>query len=446
MRDRLYRVAKHDALPGRLRALATISLGLLGDQPTASRALAKATLARLFKLLAIRHRYMDLTAALLHAASFQPEAAWTEEQRALLTTVLRTGGLPGGGRTFALDAQAAIALGRIAGPGDLALFAEMIGPKHVRRRNVRRSTVIALGTLAERHDGATRTAVAALLSAALPLERDPTTRKLLTIALGRTAAAAIRATRTFDETAQGLAGLLHATLRPGDDAAAPLPRNASYAMLGLALIGRALADVSAPAGPAWRQTTGTVLRRAAEDAGQSERHRAGAAMALGLLGRSADRDVLLALLSDTERTPLLRGAAARALGLVGPADAATLSLLHALFEESPRWPVRVHAAGALAALGDHTATEFLVTQLQARHASDQGAAAQALGNLGSAALVERRLAILQDGNQPMRARMAACAALGCMGDPEPRPSLARVVNDMNWRAGGGLFHWLADLL
>ena len=441
VRDRLYGVLKNDALPGGLRAAAAFALGLLGDQPTASDALAGATLARLFKMMSISHRYVDIGTACLHAASMQPPSAWTDAQRGEIRA------LAGGKLTVELRQSrivrphAFLVLGRIGSAEDIARLGELFKEITPGSSNLRRSAAIGLGTLAERLDASARRSIAAVIVAAMPRELDPTAHKLLTIALARTAAAELRAGGAFEGLPRDVVGILRATLKPGDNGEVTLPRHAAYAMLGLGLVAQA------KPGAAWRGASADDLLRVAREPGHGEPERAAATLALGMHARAADRTVLLDILADPELGQLQRAAAARGLLHIGAPDGPTDVLLRAMFTERAPWMVCLAATDALGAHAVFASQAVLLNEMRGGPSPNaRSGAARALANLGSVKAVDGLLARLADTNEAAYVRHAACAALGLVASPEPRSRLGLMVANTNWRANGSVLGSIAERL
>ncbi len=442
VRDRLYGIAKDDKLQGRLRAIAIASIGLLGDQPTASSAMAAATLVRLGKLLAGGFRYADLGVALLHAMSLQPEAAWNEEQRTVLRRIA-VGKHKIQLRPLSLTSPHAIlALGRVGTTDDVATLGTFFTHIDSRGANNRRAAAVALGTLARRLRSEARRPIAAILVAAMPRERDPTAHKLLTLALARTAAAELETGGSYEGLPHDVTGVLRSTLRPNDEGELVLPRDAAYAMLGLGLMARSTAlDTT------WRADTARLLRAVLADDLQAEKDRAAAALALGMLRRGTDRSVLQDVLADTDQGAFVRAAAARGLLHAAPLPGSAEVLLRAMFTERAAWVVRVAAADVLGKARSLDAQAVLATEVTAaRGVAAKGAAALALANLGQAEALSALLAVFRADRAARVDRHVACAALGHAASPEPRSALGHLVADSNWRVHGGILDWLATTL
>ncbi len=442
VRNQLYLTVKNDAIPGRLRALAALSIGVLGDQPTTGASMAKATTARLFALLSISHRYPDVPSALMHAASLQPPASWSAAQREQLRAVIKNHVLLPGVRAANADAHAALALGRVGTSEDLPALAATFADDQAPFRNVRRSAAIALGTLAERLGSADRKQVTAVLLAALSGVRDATTRKLLTMSLARAAAADARAAGAVTDLTRDLGTLLRA------DAVDPSSGTRSYAALGLGVIGRALSEKPSAETGQWRNASALKLRGVLADTTRDAPTRGACALGLGLLGASGEGATLLSVVTNAKLPMTLRAPAARALGLLGSASDQELQGLEApLLAAGTSGRLVQDAAAALGMLDarDRVVT-ILGTLRTVRYPATRGAATLAVGNLAYRASVDTLLALLTEAKAELPAREAACAALGLMADPEPRPSLSRVTCHANWRTSADVFRAFADLL
>jgi HEAT repeat protein len=143
---------------------------------------------------------------------------------------------------------------------------------------------------------------------------------------------------------------------------------------------------------------------------------------LARLGGHEAEQVLLDVLSD--RSPVLRRAAARSLGELG-GDAAAQPLITAMMEDADA-EVRTSAAYALGLLGDKQAVAPMITKLsdQAESARVRGTIAEALADLKDRAAVIPLIGALKD--QAVEVRFWAAFALGELGDLRALPELERL--------------------
>ena len=117
-----------------------------------------------------------------------------------------------------------------------------------------------------------------------------------------------------------------------------------------------------------------------------------------------------------------RAKAAEELGEFGGAAAAA-ALRQALTD--PTSAVRVSAALALGELRDAGASELLLPLLSSAEPNERGAAAVALGQIGGHAAA--LLALRRDPSAAVRGALAW--ALGTLGDPQARETLAALAMD-----------------
>jgi HEAT repeat protein len=136
------------------------------------------------------------------------------------------------------------------------------------------------------------------------------------------------------------------------------------------VVGMALLDLGTPALPALRDAVNGPLRAA----------RPVAAQLLGLHGDPGATDVLADVVADGRRTPVVREAAASALGRIGSPHA-TPALVAALTSDAPVG-VRLAAAQALGRIGDPGCLDPLTTTMRSAPVPVRAACADALTALG----------------------------------------------------------------
>jgi HEAT repeat protein len=163
-----------------------------------------------------------------------------------------------------------------------------------------------------------------------------------------------------------------------------------------------------------------ILAMALEDSAFLVRFEA--ARGLAAIHHPAGLDVLAEGLDD----PTLRFRAIGALAELG--DARALAPLRRLFA---RWLLnsfeRTQAAGALALFGDAEGRQHLLSRLRRRGALDRPLAAELCGEARVEEAEEALLAILADGGD--RARGAAARALGRLGSARAEPVLEALLRD-----------------
>lgn len=442
-------------LPARSRAFAASALGLLGDQPTRSAIGARALNVKLFRLLDEKHNHPDLPLSLLLAVSLQPRASITDAQREAVRAMARTGEIAGRKR-FIGRAHAALALGRLGGPDDVAVLLDLLQDVRDRSHNAGRSAAIAVGRLGRRLPAEARSALLKQMIKLMEPEPaepkpgepqpvpilDPTQRGLMLIALAHIAAADLMEV----EGLTGRIGSVEAFARLRLTTAHPIER--TYAGLALGLLGRGMRPASNVERRTYRQRTTALLRKLLADTkALAPRHRGAFAIALGLMGPGDAQAQLLALLNDRKQDPDLRGACARGLALMGAEGEDVRAGLVQTLTNRRSEALGIDCAAALGQLGQPAAGPALRAHLERmRSEQTKGTAAAALGGIGASAEVPALIADLGDAKQSRLNRAMAAAALGRIGDPEAIPSLARITGHMNWRASTDFLNEIFSLL
>ncbi len=262
--------------------------------------------------------------------------------------------------------------------------------------------------------GATPPLIAALGDA------EPRVRRMAAYALGQAAdstASAPLLAATQDPSAPVAAEAADALARTGGPAAAPEligllgarePRVRRATALGL---GRLADSTRAPA---------LITALAAET------DPAAAAGILEALEKTPRRMPTAALLpSLAASSPLLRAAAAHALGKTGDSTLAAGPLIAALGDRE--WRVRVNAARALGELRAHSAVVALIARLDDPVHHVREAAAVALGEIGAPAAAEPL--VIASADPAAGVRRAAVTAIGAVFGAGGRATLATRIED-----------------
>lgn len=432
----------------RVRAFAALALGLLGDQPTGSggtdaAAAAAALTARLFGWLEQRHAASDLPCAALLAIGMQPATSIRDPQREILRHLVARGRVGGREVPGLVASYAALALGRIGEVRDVAVLTHALTPRRGRDRHVQRSAAIGLGRLGRRVAGPERVAVARTLLGAAERARDASTANFALISLAYLVCADVEAARTeVVEDTRAPEALLRL-------AAEGRPLTRPFAALALGLIGRAIGeDTTLPVYGDLRVRAVGALRAGLADRGAG-RARAACATALGILrDREAEGLRRLAEIVRSEREDdELRAYAALALGLIDVPAPEVVTAVRAALQERGSEVLRMHCATALGLLGDRKALPLLEAELDGGGSlGARGEALLAIARVGDDRAVDPLIARLKDPAENAYTRALACAGLGIVGDLEWVPSLARLSQDLNYRASPDAINEVVTIL
>jgi HEAT repeat protein len=400
----LRRVANDLEAPPRLRCFALIGLGLAVRRPGIEDA---GTFGQRFVEGDAPGSETALRTFALTAAGLTGDGG----SLSLLLHGLDRGAGPGAEGSEIVRSAAATALGRVG--GILPLLRLLDDPSLA----VRRSAALALGP------AVTEAAHLDAVAKRFWLEEDPVARVFLLASLGRAGArgngrmrtlaaahlahALAEAHRTIERPMAALAtGVLLSDPHSGDERLRrrllPMLRGPLSRLRGEKLVHAAFALA---AGFARDRSEGTreALRGILADRGQERRLRGAAAVALGLLGETEDRSVVVEALRDREDRRL-RVDTALAAGLFG-SPAATDALLEVMT--------------------DMKASQFVL-----------GHAATALGWIRDASCVDRLIEILEPGAEwgeyPDLTRAMVTVALGRMARRNETPLLSRIARDYNF--------------
>ena len=412
--------------PRRVRALAVLALGLLGDQPGVA---PDASTPRLDVPAALLERLketddVELEVALVFALGMQAPDTVGEAARTALRDLAATGASPPRARPPVVHAHALVALARLTGAESSGLLLGFVRARHL-PGEVRQGAIVALGLVGRGLDPVARTA--ALAEIAEHADRgNPDTVGLALITLGRLLALAIEDGADRVSLASPAAALLVRTIADGASASRRI------ACLGVGFALRA----SPPATPdahrvLFRERAVAALAAAADDGGGDPELRAAALVSLGLARDPSALPRLVALLPRRDVDVALRARAATALGLLGDATAVPLTALRGALAATSPEGVRRESARALGLLGDASALPVLVEELRADLPDVvRSRSAVALGALRRAVAVDPLIALASDRSAGDVARAVAVAALGLLADPERVRSLSRFATDL----------------
>lgn len=429
VREFLGQLATNPAAKVRTRCFAAFSLGLLGDRDAAPGANAE-TLKVLKTMVVGNESSKDIACSALVSigllgdpAAIEDLKGWLKDEKAGAN---KLGDIP--------LSYAAAALGKIGQPGTagpasndvVELLADQIRKKN---RMTRYSAIIALGQIGPQGDEKIQKECVKTLTQVIKSEGkqgvDTQAVNFALVSLGRIAGVAADASGKGG-CPQGVRDAAYTQLMEAFNGKASLK---NFAALGLGLLARDLPEsVKQPIGE-------EILKTLIKTAGDVEQ-RGAMVITLGLLKDIRSAQNLQAILQDRGQDKGLRGAAAVALGLIG--DPSALDAVHKALLEKDDKDLRKDTAIAAGLLRDPKAVSVLVETLKDPKASQfvVGAVANALGQIGDQKAVEPISQILSD---PMNqysdfTRSLAAVALGQIGDKTDIPVLARLSEDVNYRA------------
>jgi hypothetical protein len=440
VRQALLAVVDDVRAPERTRAFAAFALGLLGDQgftlaaEQEGRVLALALWSRLGRL----ESSSELPVALLTALGMQSSADVPNEVRDGLRGLVVGQKVLGYRWSDMERSHGLTALCRLWPGGS---FRDVVRELSRARAPVEivRAGAIAAGSNAAHWADESRAEAAGVLRRALGAAKDPWTRGLIRISLGRILAA------DMDAHASGFSVTETVRLLAAD-ARRVIDDERGYAVLALAIAARPVARGAE--GPAWaREAEALALEgvaRPAEDDGV----RAAYAVALGLLGAPAAAPVLETHLAERGLGPRTRSAGAVALGQIGLRTPEVVRALILTLMDRRQYDLRGDAALALSWLGTREALPLLLREAEDARAPERVLAevAVALGRLGHLGAVDTLAAIAKDRRRGEASRALAVVALGLVLDPEPRPSLLRITAGANYPARTAALHEVLTIL
>jgi hypothetical protein len=458
VRAQLFAAFENGALGVRTRALAMLSIGLLGDQPTGSAAWLESagiplpaladpareagervTVQRILGLLAGKRTGSDeFPVALLQALALQPARAMSLKTLEALADCAVKGQWGGESASGLLRAHAALALGRLGGLRELRALRSLFELRGRGHDDARRSAAIALGSLGARAPGEDREAVARVLVRVVESSRDDSTRCFAIVSLARLLVADAREGRTALLAREGPAECLVAQAERSGYYQRP------FAALGLGLVAAAVDDrVESEPWQDYRSRAVETLLAGMDDRALDKRNgRSAFCVALGIAGEERVSRRLVEILGDRTEEKEFRGYAALALGLLGHAQPEVTRTIAAAIRERSSEHLQMLATTALGLLGnpriggsDTDSMGLLIGELgTARSQAHKGQVVLALARIGDNRALDPLLGILRNPRERDLTRALACSGLGLIGDLEWLPSFSRLTQDQNYRA------------
>lgn len=384
-----------DQVPVRLRNMALLSIGLLGDLDAVER------------LLDVADRLPDSDdslragAVLALGALGRPAAT---HAASWLTEASADRRLP-----YGMQSSLPTALGRVSADTSAAALLALLADRDA-DSGPKQAAFAALGASLAVTDGP---GLQALMEAAVE-QRDAAGRHLALLALARATARSSSSSVAEIQARGQVARLLSQQLRRPEHS---LDRPWIALAAGIVSRGDALA----------RAQLGPLLLDAYADAAAAEQ-RGAAALALGLGVIPEAGELLLADFLDT-RDPDLQAHLALALGLLGEQRAVD-DLRRTLVADGQQSELRFEVATALRLLGDAEAVGALARAYpDADSTSTRDSMARALGELRHRDGLPALLAAARNVKLPARDRAAACAAIGRLAEKTAVPFTARYTLD-----------------
>ncbi len=362
-----------------LRAYAAVSLGLIGDE---------AALPQLMKLTRTEEARKDAPVAATLALGLMASPTAVDHLISLVKDP---------SAEELVRAHATTSLGKL---GETKAIPAMLRALRDKSTHVSRSAVIALGLLgtADNND------VVKALTQEVVKGSDIQSRNWACIALGQIGGDVAK--RSLLNTLTGERRSLQA-----------------FAALGLGILLKENPD----------KKTVVYLRKALADA-KEQSVRGAFAISLGLArDRGAEKELVAIMTSRSADE--LRGYAAVALGLM-KAKAAAPVVQKILAENQKKPALARSAAISLGLMGDRDAIPTLTKVLQNAQVDEvRSSAALALGQIGDVTAIEPLLAQIDaKPGAPERTRAFATTALGIIGEDATLPVMSRLSRDSNYRA------------
>ena len=432
IRARLVRVTDDASAPDTVRATCAISLGLLGDQPFGDGIHRDGRLvtAQLWRGLGAQSANLDLPVARLTALGMQPSAGVPDGVRESLR------GIAFGRRTLGRRwddlerGHALTALVRLQGPEALTTPQKILTERRAPEA-VRRAGFLALGRTASALTERERVEAAEAVRHALQRAKDPQTKGLAWIAVGRLVSAHVTAGDPLVRDLESLWEQVLAEARSGGAS------TRGYAVLAVGLAAREPDEETVRPRSLRRvrdEAEGLLLAALAKGHGDADM-RGAYAIALGIMRASSAVPILVAIVEDRSTVDTLRSDAAVALGQIQHAGPEVVRALQVALSERKRPRVQAGAALALSLLQGSTAGTRLLRELEhATTSTDVLRITEPLGHLGDPALARPLVDYVLDDSNAAYPRASMLVALGNLGDPEPRPSLALLGRDAHYPA------------
>lgn len=432
LRGQLTRIVEDDDVDDDVRATAAIALGLLGDQPygrgihESGRLVAQ----RMWRSLQQKYARVDVPVALLTGLGMLPPEGVPDGVRDTLSDI--AWGRRALGRKWGdLErGHALAALVRLGGSSALTTPFKLLQARRL-PVPVRRAALIAVGRVAGDLTPEERTEAAGVVRTALRRVRDPLTRGLADIAIGRLVSAQVRSGTPLAPDLRSLWRSLLSDARGGSATVR------GFAALGVGLAARAGDATEGTGSGVWLKTVQdeaeTVLLEGLERKGTDAELKGAFAIGLGVMRSESAVAPLVACVADRGEDDRLRSDAASALGQIGRRSPEVVRALHLALAGTRRPLVRTGAALALSLLHGPAAGHRLLRDLDhARTTADVVRLTEPLGYLADAALASPIIAFARSPDNGAYARALMVVALGNIGDPEPRPTLAFFGEDANY--------------
>lgn len=432
LRKRLLALAGSAKASLRVRCLAVLSVGMLGDQPYGGAFPAGLVTNRALSLLLLEgDQGTEMTVALLTALGLQPTEGMGDVVHDTLHDVV-IGRRAAGRRWNEWERSHALStLMRFGRPSARQLMLRVLTDKRRTPVAVRRAAFIALGACARELTPVERLKIFRSWDAGQRLARDPLTQGLASIALGRLVAADVRVT----------GGRLVESADAGDRLLQTVRRSPTatrgFAVIALALAARAARQHEERSTRRFHEAAVAQILEGLERAKGDGIARGAFAVAAGLMDLEEALPRLERLVQDANENAELRGFAAVACGQIGNPTRRTVRVIQVALRDRRSGPMRREAALALAYLsGPEGATALRQRMADGRrhHTHVLGHVALALGQMGDLDSVGVLSETLLDDKARHGARGASAVALGLLCDPEERPSLSRLWEDVNYPA------------
>ncbi|MDF1701389.1 MAG: hypothetical protein P1V36_09565, partial [Planctomycetota bacterium] len=442
LRARLFALANDGEAPRKVRCLALMSVGMLGDQPRGTPLPDGVMETRsLWRGLVASDQGSELHIAYLTALGMQPQSGAGD----VILDGLRDIAI---GKRFAKRSwssrERSHALGtlvRLGGARRSAALSRLITDRRI-TTDVRRAAFITLAERSSAYGAEERQGLVRTWQMALKNARDPLTRGLGLIALGRILAADLEAAEGSEPGARGLLRTTEAGAVLLKYARTSAQNMRGFAVLALALAIRA-ADGASPATLKFRAAGQALLREGLAKNEGNAAARGPYVVAVGLAGLADVLPVLESIVVDANAEPQLRAYAAVACGQIGDAGQRTVYALKRAVADYKLGNLRLEAALGLAFLTGDRDARLLRQDIERRrytHSHRIGHVAIALGQMGDLRAIVPLAQLLLDAKSDHGARGAAAVALGVLCDPESTPSQSRLWQDANYPARSAALH------
>lgn len=324
-----------------------------------------------------------------------------------------------GNTSESVQAHAAVAIGRLLGPGDSSLhrrckevFARTLNAKKRRGNPLLQSSAIALGMLSlPQEANADEETYSQSLRYYWKKGRDQTARQLSAMALGRVGG---KANKDW---------LLKTYVKANKTDERP------WLALALGLATEPAASAGKP-----DEFVGDLLLEDLLSASTDE-NRSALAIAVGLNGHSEAAPKMLRLLQKHEGDARVAGYLCVGLGLLRD-DGATQMLTEVMVRSTRRPFLLQQAAVGLGCLGDRHANDRLLEMLkETESVAVLAAIASAIGRIGDRRAIDTLVQLSEDRSMSKIGRAFVAAALGWVGDKDELPWNVPFSVDTNYATG-----------